>query len=78
MIDDNLIGSSQGSAIDASDVSAATLINNRIGNTPEYAISLRNASALPGPLILSGNTLGQVGKAVVRVEGLNQVDLGPN
>nr|WP_319527869.1 right-handed parallel beta-helix repeat-containing protein [Pseudomonas laurentiana] len=78
LIDDNLIGSSQGSAIDASDVSAATLINNRIGNTPEYAISLRNASALPGPLILSGNTLGQVGKAVVRVEGLNQVDLGPN
>lgn len=78
LIDDNLIGSSQGSAIDASEVAAATLINNRIGNTPEYAVSLRNASALPGPLILSGNTLGQVGKAVVRVEGLNQVDLGPN
>ncbi|MDD1977080.1 MULTISPECIES: right-handed parallel beta-helix repeat-containing protein [Pseudomonas] len=78
LIEDNLIGNSQGSAVDASEVSGATLVNNRIGNTPEYAISLRNAAPLAGPLTLSGNTLGKAGKAVVRVEGLQQVVLGPN
>ena len=78
LIEDNLIGNSQGSAVDASEVSGATLVNNRIGNTPEYAISLRNAAPLAGPLVLSGNTLGTAGKAVVRVEGLQQVVLGPN
>ncbi|WP_256588927.1 right-handed parallel beta-helix repeat-containing protein [Pseudomonas sp. BBP2017] len=74
-IEDNLIGNSQGSAVDASEVSGAILVNSRIGNTPEYAISLRNAAPLPGPLTLSGNTLGKAGKAVVRVEGLQQVVL---
>ncbi|MEG0858337.1 MAG: right-handed parallel beta-helix repeat-containing protein [Pseudomonas sp.] len=78
LIEDNLIGNSQGSAVDASEVSGATLVNNRIGNTPEYAISLRNAAPLAGPLVLSGNTLGKAGKAVVRVEGVQQVVLGPN
>lgn len=78
LIEDNLIGNSQGSAVDASEVSGAILINNRIGNTPEYAISLRNAAPLAGPLTLSGNTLGKAGKAVVRVEGLQQVVLGHN
>ncbi|MNR26739.1 hypothetical protein D3C85_1439740 [compost metagenome] len=29
-------------------------------------------------MTLSGNTLGKAGKAVVRVEGLQQVVLGPN
>ncbi|MNJ33345.1 Poly(beta-D-mannuronate) C5 epimerase precursor [compost metagenome] len=78
LIEDNLIGNSQGSAVDASEVSGAILVNNRIGNTPEYAISLRNVAPLPGPLTLSGNTLGKAGKAVVRVEGLQQVVLGRN
>ncbi|MNP35283.1 hypothetical protein D3C76_1286090 [compost metagenome] len=78
LIEDNLIGNSQGSAVDASEVSGAILVNNRIGNTPEYAISLRNAAPLTGPLTLSGNTLGKAGKAVVRVEGLQQVVLGRN
>lgn len=78
LIEDNLIGNSQGSAVDGSEVSGIALINNRIGNTPEYAISLRNAAPLAGPLILSGNTLGKAGKAVVRVEGMQQVVLGGN
>lgn len=78
LIEDNLIGNSQGSAVDASEVSRVVLVNNRIGNTPEYAISLRNAQPLAGPLILGGNTLGRAGKAVVRVEGLEQVLLGSN
>lgn len=78
LISDNLIGNSRGSAVDASEVGAVSLIGNRIGNSPEYAVSLRNAAPLAGPLTLSGNTLGKVGKAVVRVEGLQQVVLGPN
>ncbi|WP_241653225.1 right-handed parallel beta-helix repeat-containing protein [Pseudomonas alkylphenolica] len=78
LIEDNLIGNSQGSAVDASEVSSAILINNRIGNTPEYAVSLRNATPLAGPLTLSGNTLGKAGKAVVRVEGMQQAVIGPN
>ncbi|MGH8462594.1 MAG: right-handed parallel beta-helix repeat-containing protein, partial [Pseudomonas sp.] len=78
LIEDNLIGNSQGSAVDASEVSGATLINNRIGNSPEYAISLRNTAPQSGPLTLSGNTLGKVGKAVVRVEGVRQIVIGRN
>ncbi|CRI56555.1 right-handed parallel beta-helix repeat-containing protein [Pseudomonas sp. CCOS 191] len=78
LIDDNLLASSQGSAVDVSEVAALALVGNRIGNTPEYAVSLRNATPLPGPLLLSGNRLGQVGKAVVRVEGLREVELGNN
>lgn len=78
VIEDNLLGSSQGSAIDASDVGALALIGNRIGNTPEYAISVRNSTLQPGPLLLSGNHLGQVGKAVVRVEGVREVEMGGN
>lgn len=78
LIDDNLLASSQGSAVDASEVTGLTLVGNRIGNTPEYAISLRNTTPQPGPLVISGNRLGQVGKAVVRVEGVREVELGGN
>ncbi|PYC12575.1 right-handed parallel beta-helix repeat-containing protein [Pseudomonas mosselii] len=78
LIDDNLLASSQGSAVDASEVTALTLVGNRIGNTPEYAVSLRNATPQPGPLVISDNRLGQVGKAVVRVEGVREVELGGN
>ncbi len=78
LIDDNLLASSQGSAVDASEVTGLMLVGNRIGNTPEYAISLRNATPQPGPLVISGNRLGQVGKAVVRVEGVREVELGGN
>ncbi|MDZ3992797.1 right-handed parallel beta-helix repeat-containing protein [Pseudomonas sp. Teo4] len=78
VIDDNLLASSQGTAVDASEVSGVALLDNRIGNTPEYAISLRNATPLPGPLLVSGNRLGQVGKALVRVEGVRDVVLGGN
>ncbi|CAK16208.1 right-handed parallel beta-helix repeat-containing protein [Pseudomonas entomophila] len=78
LIDDNLLASSQGSAVDASEVAAFALVGNRIGNTQEYAVSLRNAAPLPGPLLISGNRLGQVGKAVMRVEGVREVELGRN
>ncbi|WP_313644454.1 right-handed parallel beta-helix repeat-containing protein [Pseudomonas sp.] len=78
VIDGNLLGSSQGSALDASEVGALALLDNRIGNTSEYAISLRNSTPQAGPLIISGNRLGQVGKALLRVEGMRDVLLGGN
>ncbi|QXH37446.1 right-handed parallel beta-helix repeat-containing protein [Pseudomonas muyukensis] len=78
LIDANLLASSQGSAIDAAEVTGMALVDNRIGNTPEYALSLRNSTRQPGPLLVSGNRLGQVGKALVRVEGVDEVWLGGN
>ncbi|MBA1198995.1 right-handed parallel beta-helix repeat-containing protein [Pseudomonas plecoglossicida] len=78
VIDNNLLGSSVGSAIDASEVGALALLGNHITNTPEYAVSLRNATPMAGPLLLSGNRLGQVGKAILRVEGMRQIELGGN
>ncbi|MNO44466.1 Poly(beta-D-mannuronate) C5 epimerase precursor [compost metagenome] len=78
VIDDNLLASSHGSAVDASEVGAVALLDNRIGNTPEYAFSLRNSAPLAGPLVISGNRLGRVGKALVRVEGMRDVLLGGN
>ncbi|NVZ69119.1 right-handed parallel beta-helix repeat-containing protein [Pseudomonas costantinii] len=78
MIVDNLISNSQGSAIDASEVQSLAILDNRITTSPEYAISLRNAAPLPGELALTGNRLGAIGKAVVRVEGIDNVVLGHN
>lgn len=78
LIEDNLLASSLGSAVDASEVAALALVDNRIGNTPEYAVSLRNTRPQPGPLLISGNRLGQVGKAVVRVEGIDETQMGGN
>jgi len=78
LIEHNLIGNSQGSAVDGSEVSTLALVDNRIGNTPEYAISLRNAQPAAGQLILGGNTLSGAGKALVRVEGLGHVVMGGN
>ncbi|MFU6378231.1 right-handed parallel beta-helix repeat-containing protein [Metapseudomonas otitidis] len=79
LLEGNLIGNTQGSGIDANNVGGALfLVGNQIGNSPEYAISLRNPQRLPGRLVLTGNTLGGIGKAMVRVEGLEQIVLGGN
>lgn len=78
VIENNLISNSQGSAIDASEVQALAILDNHISTSPEYAISLRNTSPLPGELALTGNRLGTIGKAVVRVEGIDNVVLGHN
>ncbi|OWJ95986.1 hypothetical protein B6S59_08650 [Pseudomonas sp. A46] len=79
LVEGNLIGNTQGSGIDASEVGGALfLVDNQVGNTPEYAISLRNTQRLSGSLVLTGNTLGGIGKAMVRVEGLEQIVLGGN
>lgn len=78
LIDGNLLAGSQASAVDAAEVTSLALVDNRIGNTPEYAFSLRNSTTQPGPLLISDNRLGRVGKALVRVEGMNEVRLGGN
>lgn len=79
LLESNFIGNTQGSGIDASDVGGTLyLVDNVIGNTPEYAISLRNPQRLPGRLMLTGNSLSGIGKAMVRVEGLEQIVLGGN
>lgn len=78
LLDGNLIGNSQGSAIDAAGVASAYLLDNRIGGSPEYAISVRNPTRLAGRLVLTGNRLDGIGKALVRVEGVDEVVLGGN
>lgn len=78
LIAENVIGNSQRTAIEANDVFGAYVINNKIFNTPEYAISVRNAKPLSGKWVLTGNTLGTVGKAIVRVGGVEKMVIGNN
>jgi poly(beta-D-mannuronate) C5 epimerase len=78
LIQDNLIANSKLSAIDAAELSGALIIDNRIHSTPEYAISLRNAQPAAGKLVITGNTLESIGKAMIRVEGMQNTVLGDN
>ncbi|MGG2396365.1 right-handed parallel beta-helix repeat-containing protein [Pseudomonas sp. SH1-B] len=78
LIQDNLIANSKLSAIDAAELSSALIVGNRIHSTPEYAISLRNAQPTAGELVITGNTLESIGKAMIRVEGMQNTILGDN
>ena len=78
LIENNLIANSRLSAIDAGGLSGALIIDNRIQSTPEYAISLRNEQLTAGQLVITGNTLESIGKAMIRVEGMQNTVLGSN
>ncbi|EZH80697.1 poly(beta-D-mannuronate) C5 epimerase [Ectopseudomonas composti] len=78
LIQNNLIANSKLNAIDAAELSGALIIDNRIHSTPEYAISLRNAQPATGKLVITGNTLESIGKAMIRVEGMQNTILGDN
>ena len=78
LIEDNLIANSHLSAIDAGELNGAWILGNRIRSTPEYAISLRNSQPAAGQLVISGNTLENIGKAMIRVEGMQNTVLGNN
>lgn len=66
------------SGIDALNVKRAHVAGNRIGGTPEYAISFRHPAAGGERLVLTGNDLGHTGKALIRVEGQDSLILGDN
>jgi len=74
----NLIGNSQGSGIDGQHIGRALIIDNRISGNPEYAIRIRNEPPLPGEISLLGNQLGNVGKAMIHLQGVNRLLLGSN
>lgn len=78
LIANNLIGNTELSAIDGANLHQLSVVGNRITGTPEYAISLRNSRATDGPLIVTGNHLWGVGKAMLRVQGIHYVVLGDN
>lgn len=78
LVQDNLIANSRLSAIDAAELSGALILDNRIHSTPEYAISLRNAQPSAGRLVITGNRLESIGKAMIRVEGMQDTILGDN
>lgn len=78
LIENNLIANSRLSAIDAGELNGAWILGNRISSTPEYAISLRNGQPAAGELVITGNTLENIGKAMIRVEGMQHTVLGDN
>jgi poly(beta-D-mannuronate) C5 epimerase len=78
LIQDNLIANSKLSAIDAAELGGALILDNRIHATPEYAISLRNERPAAGKLVITGNTLESIGKAMIRVQGMQDTILGDN
>jgi poly(beta-D-mannuronate) C5 epimerase len=66
------------SGIDALNVKRAYVVGNRISSVPEYAISFRHPAAGSDRLVLTGNSLGHTGKAMIRVEGQDSLILGDN
>ncbi|CAD5107301.1 right-handed parallel beta-helix repeat-containing protein [Zestomonas carbonaria] len=66
------------SGIDAHNVRQAHVLENRIDASPEYAISFRHPAPGGGRLVLVGNHLGGIGKALIRVEGQESLLLGDN
>jgi poly(beta-D-mannuronate) C5 epimerase len=74
----NLIGNSRGSGIEGQHIGRALIIDNRISGSPEYAIRIRNEPPLQGEVSLLGNSLGNVGKAMIHLQGVNQLLLGSN
>lgn len=78
LIENNLIGNTRLTAIDGTGLHHLSIIGNRIQGTPEYAISIRNSQSATGPLWITGNHLEDIGKAMLRVQGIHQTVLGAN
>ena len=74
----NTISSTDGSGIDGEGVGNIYLIGNRIGLTPEYAISFSNPAVPDARLVLVDNQLSNTGKAMIRTAGIERVVLGNN
>lgn len=78
LIENNMIGNTRLTAIDGGGLSHVSIVGNRIQGVPEYAISIRNSQPAPGPLWITGNHLENIGKAMLRVQGIHQTVLGDN
>jgi poly(beta-D-mannuronate) C5 epimerase len=74
----NLIANSHGSGIDAENIGAALIAGNRINASPEYAISLRSSRPQPGRIGLFDNRLANIGKSMIRSQGIANLQLGGN
>jgi mannuronan 5-epimerase len=74
----NLISNSRGSGIEGQHISRALIVDNRINGSPEYAIRIRNEPALQGEISLLGNQLGNIGKAMIHLQGISDLLLGSN
>jgi poly(beta-D-mannuronate) C5 epimerase len=78
LIAGNLIVNSAYSGVEAHNVGQLWLLNNRIQSAPEYAFSLRNPPASRSHIEMHGNQLATIGKAMIRIEGLDQLRLAAN
>ena len=74
----NLIGNNDASGIYADNLQRGYLIDNRIQGSPDYAISTLNPRDQHSELVIIGNTLSQIGNALIRTEGLQSLILGSN
>ncbi|UQY36207.1 right-handed parallel beta-helix repeat-containing protein [Pseudomonas fulva] len=74
----NLIGNNDASGIYADNLQRGYLIDNRIQGSPDYAISTLNPRDQRSELVIIGNTLGRIGNALIRTEGLQSLTLGNN
>lgn len=74
----NLIGNNDASGIYADNLQRGYLIDNRIQGSPDYAISTLNPRDQRSELVIVGNTLSQIGNALIRTEGLQSLTLGSN
>ena len=73
----NYISNTTGSSIDGESVNSAYIIDNTISSTPEYAISFQSGNT-PTRLFLATNQLDNIGKAMIRTKGVEQILLGNN
>jgi poly(beta-D-mannuronate) C5 epimerase len=77
LIEGNTLSNTRRSSIEAKNFTSVYLLDNQIGNTTEYALSLRQP--LPGTRVLiTGNHLTQSSKSLVRIEGKPQLIWGNN
>jgi hypothetical protein len=78
LIEKNILGNIHGTAIEANNVHSAYIIKNNVFNTPEYAVSIRNASFSQSEWIVTGNSFGAIGKIILRVIGVEKFIIGNN
>ncbi|MCY1275078.1 Periplasmic copper-binding protein (NosD) [compost metagenome] len=74
----NYIANTRGSGLEGDAAGTTFVLGNRINSTPEYAVSFRNAAGPPTHLVLLANQFANVGKAMLRTEGVERMVLGHN
>jgi poly(beta-D-mannuronate) C5 epimerase len=78
LLSNNLIGNNDASGVYADNLQHGYLIGNQIQGSPNYAIATLNPRDQRSELVIIGNTLSNIGNALIRTEGLQSLTLGNN